>query len=207
MSMQKIVTLSYTRYWWISAFLALVALVGLFAPAHAVTYKRCPEEVVAGWHPCGEYGDDSGSYPVPFTTRSESIGSGYYAADPEATGTQVYARCAELVVGNIHLFPYDVAVCTIFYGKDQVPQTSVPPVDSPACQRGSIIHADHLSVGEPVPLVGTPFALVYFSDRVPGRAADYQVTYPEAGVLNPIVYVERVAKWRLNEMPEGSPKA
>ena len=191
--MQKIVTLSYTRFWLTSACMALVALVGLCAPAYAVTYMSCPGEVLAVWDdgvgngPCGGYGDDTGGHSFDYTLRYESIGSGHYVADPEAIGIQVIARCLD--EPRFGIKAYNVAVCTIFYAKDQVPQISIPPVDSPANQCGSIIHADHLSVGEPVPLVGTPFALVYFSDRVPGRVADYLVTYAKAGVWNLIVYV------------------
>lgn len=47
------------------------------------------------------------------------------------------------------------------------PSPSQP--DYPSCSLGSIIQNDNQSVGETVPVVGTPFDLVYFSDRVIGR--------------------------------------
>jgi RHS repeat-associated protein len=40
---------------------------------------------------------------------------------------------------------------------------------------GSVVRVDELSVGEEVPLVGTPFKLVYSSERVIGRIASYKL--------------------------------
>ena len=43
---------------------------------------------------------------------------------------------------------------------------------------GSIIHIDSQAVGESVPVIGTPFSLVYFSDRVSGNAGNYTIQVP-----------------------------
>jgi RHS repeat-associated protein len=45
---------------------------------------------------------------------------------------------------------------------------------------GSIIDVDNRTVGEAVPLVGTPFALTYVSDRVPGHVSSYRLDIPMA---------------------------
>jgi hypothetical protein len=42
------------------------------------------------------------------------------------------------------------------------------PCDKPDCEGGSIIEAQNRTLGERVPLAGTPFGLNYRSDRVPG---------------------------------------
>lgn len=47
-----------------------------------------------------------------------------------------------------------------------------------SCQKGSIIRPDTQNVGESVAIVGTPFSLVYFTDRVIGRKADYSIRVP-----------------------------
>jgi RHS repeat-associated protein len=53
----------------------------------------------------------------------------------------------------------------------------------PPEEDGSIIECDSQALGEMVNIVGTPFALSYFSDRVPGRAVAYTITIPlSAGV-------------------------
>lgn len=51
----------------------------------------------------------------------------------------------------------------------------VKTVNQPICARGSIIRTDNSALGESVGIVGTPFNLVYFSDRVPGRKEDQTV--------------------------------
>ena len=61
------------------------------------------------------------------------------------------------------------------------PPTSPPLVEGGSCVRGSIIDVDNRTVGEAVPLVGTPFALTYFSDRVPGRVSSYRLDIPMEG--------------------------
>jgi RHS repeat-associated protein len=56
--------------------------------------------------------------------------------------------------------------------------SSPPQITPPTCGSGSIIHTDNQSVGERVPVVGAPFDLVYFTDKVLGRAANYTVSSP-----------------------------
>ena len=51
-------------------------------------------------------------------------------------------------------------------------------MNNPATSCGSITHVDNQSVGEAVPVVGAPFDLVYFSDRVYGRADNYTLQVP-----------------------------
>lgn len=61
------------------------------------------------------------------------------------------------------------------------PNVKTPQINRPVCALGSIIRTDNLSVGESVPVVGTPFNLVYFSDRVVGRKDDTSVSIPLIG--------------------------
>ncbi|MBK9038989.1 MAG: hypothetical protein IPL83_07495 [Bdellovibrionales bacterium] len=58
------------------------------------------------------------------------------------------------------------------------PGISSSPVEHPEIQCGSVIQVDNLSLGEVIPIIGLPFDLVYFSDRVPGRLGDYQLHVP-----------------------------
>ena len=53
--------------------------------------------------------------------------------------------------------------------------------DKPNCQHGSIIECENQVLGETLPIAGTPFALHYRSDRVPGRAAARHLDVPLAG--------------------------
>jgi RHS repeat-associated protein len=45
------------------------------------------------------------------------------------------------------------------------------PLEDPQCSGGSVVECENQVLGEIVPIVGTPFALNYRSDRVPGLAA------------------------------------
>ena len=54
------------------------------------------------------------------------------------------------------------------------------PVEKSALRCGSIIRVDALSLGETISLSGTPLSLFYFSDRVSGRRADYQLHLPSS---------------------------
>jgi RHS repeat-associated protein len=61
------------------------------------------------------------------------------------------------------------------------PVSSAPPIDTPSCKSGSIIRTDDQSVGEAVPIVGTSYNIVYFSDRVLDRADDRTLNIPLSG--------------------------
>jgi len=79
--------------------------------------------------------------------------------------------------------PDIIGECTVGVpGGDQYAPN--PPQDS-AVGCGSIIHNDNQAVGERVPVVGAPFDLVYFSDRVIGRAQAYtaQLTYFDGSMI------------------------
>jgi RHS repeat-associated protein len=61
------------------------------------------------------------------------------------------------------------------------PQPVDQPEDKPDCQSGSIIVCQNQSLGEAVPIVGSPFTLDYVSDRVPGRLSGRSITIPLSG--------------------------
>lgn len=73
-----------------------------------------------------------------------------------------------------HFTPWD---CNWPYGppqdaeRPQQPDPDKPdePCDDPDCQSGSIIEAQNRTLGEAIPIAGSPLALSYRSDRVPGR--------------------------------------
>lgn len=59
-------------------------------------------------------------------------------------------------------------------------ETGTAPVDNPtnSCPvRGSIIYRDKLTVGEEIPIVGTPLSLVYMSDQSPGYLASRKANF------------------------------
>lgn len=55
---------------------------------------------------------------------------------------------------------------------------STRPTETPTCKGGSIVNVNEGSVGESVMIVGTPFDLVYSSDRVAGNAGNYLLHIP-----------------------------
>ena len=55
----------------------------------------------------------------------------------------------------------------------------------PCKKRGSIIQCENQVLGESIPVVGTPFTLNYFSDRVPGFRRPNQLTIPATGAVVP----------------------
>lgn len=61
------------------------------------------------------------------------------------------------------------------------PNTIRPPQRRPngrqACESGSKIRVDEMSVAEEVPLVGIPFNLIYTSERTLGNSKTYQTTF------------------------------
>ena len=156
------------------AMMLLAFILGLFSQAHAVTDDmRCPGDYVAWMEGklCGGKGPPPYWYPHTFRTEQHDTAAGstltYFAmcpGDPEFDQE-----------------PYEYLFCIEQYLIDIVPKGPPPTVNPPVNQCGSIIHADHMAVGESVPVPGTPFSLVYFSDRVPGRMAEYTVKYALAG--------------------------
>ncbi len=88
-----------------------------------------------------------------------------------------------------HFTPWD---CNWPYGP---PDDAVAPeediheadekIDDPDCQTGSIIECQNQVLGESIPIDGTPFALTYRSDRVPGRKAAYTLHIPLSGATLP----------------------
>jgi RHS repeat-associated protein len=64
------------------------------------------------------------------------------------------------------------------------PQTSQPE-ENTCTQDGSIIECQNQTLGERVPITGTPFSLNYRSDRVPGRRDGRTLTIPVTGTNIP----------------------
>lgn len=58
------------------------------------------------------------------------------------------------------------------------PPPNTTPTETPTCKGGSIVNVNQGTVGESVMIVGTPFDLVYSSDRVPGNSGNYLLHIP-----------------------------
>lgn len=61
------------------------------------------------------------------------------------------------------------------------PPTTEEFLEDGSCQAGSIIGCQDQTLGENLPIAGTPFSLNYRSDRGPGRVASYQLKIPLSG--------------------------
>ncbi|MDZ4771217.1 MAG: choice-of-anchor Q domain-containing protein, partial [Chloroflexota bacterium] len=77
------------------------------------------------------------------------------------------------------------------------PNVPTPPpnplLDNTCQQTGSIIGCENQTLSESVAVTGSPFRLVYSSDRVPGRSAAYTLDIPLSGAtLPPSVQAMRV---------------
>jgi RHS repeat-associated protein len=88
-----------------------------------------------------------------------------------------------------HFTPWD---CNWPYGPppDAVGPNQAPPsgdqTEDQFCeQSGSIIECQNQTLGERIPVVGTPFTLNYRSDRVPGRVAARVLDIPVSGASVP----------------------
>jgi len=88
-----------------------------------------------------------------------------------------------------HFSTYD---CNWPYGPPpgaQAPQNGAPqggsPLDHATCSIGSIIECENQTIGESVGITGTPFALNYRSDRVPGRRSNNALRIPITGDTPP----------------------
>ncbi len=83
-----------------------------------------------------------------------------------------------------HFTPWD---CNWPYGPpaDAVPPPppvqDKPPVDDPKQECGSVIGCEDQTLGESVPVSGTPWRLHYKSDRTPGRKDANTITIPVSG--------------------------
>ncbi len=88
-----------------------------------------------------------------------------------------------------HFTPWD---CNWPYGpppdaeppKQPEPETDEPE-DEPCEQPGSIIECQNQTMGESLPIVGTPYTLNYRSDRVPGRKGNHSINIPLSGPTVP----------------------
>ncbi|MCC6965793.1 MAG: Ig-like domain-containing protein, partial [Nitrospira sp.] len=63
--------------------------------------------------------------------------------------------------------------------------TGKPELRDEDCQTGSLMFCQTQTLGETLSLVGSPFALHYRSDRVPGRRDAYSLTVPVSGATVP----------------------
>jgi RHS repeat-associated protein len=71
----------------------------------------------------------------------------------------------------------------------RAPEMTAPatqtPLENPTCQNGSIIECQNQTLGEVLPVTGTPFTLNYRSDRVPGRKTHSLLKIPLSGASLP----------------------
>lgn len=104
-----------------------------------------------------------------------------------------------------HFTPWD---CNWPYG---LPEDAVPPdqpvpegmttCEKPDCKGGSIIECQNQTLGESIPITGTPFTLNYRSDRVPGRTIRQIVRIPLSGSTVPASLTGIILKIRVAGRP------
>jgi RHS repeat-associated protein len=81
---------------------------------------------------------------------------------------------------HTHFSPFDwnyawwIAVNAFFPNIEVVPER----VDDPTCRAGSVIGCENQTLGEVLPVAGTPFSLRYQSDRTAGYSFGTQLTLP-----------------------------
>lgn len=61
----------------------------------------------------------------------------------------------------------------------------IVPVENPCAREGSIIECENQTLGESIPIVGTPLRLEYRSDRVKGHTGRYTLQVPLSGASLP----------------------
>ena len=59
-----------------------------------------------------------------------------------------------------------------------------------------IIGVEGQSIGEQIPLVGTPYTLNYSSMRVPGRQAGFRLNIPIIGVADPVSVMSALSEYK-----------
>ena len=95
--------------------------------------------------------------------------------EPDLDSAECRAGCCTYNSGGALIFDHVYGPCYTIppCQSSQVSSYGGTPGGSPStgqsCQAGSIIRPDSQNVGESMPLVGTPFSLMYFTDRVIGR--------------------------------------
>jgi streptogramin lyase len=100
-----------------------------------------------------------------------------------------------------HFTPWDCNWPYGFPGDSQPPQMPPPeraePVEDPECQGGSIIECQTQTLGEALPIAGTPFSLNYRSDRVAGHSAYRRLRIPVSGDSVPASATSMVVEFTL----------
>ncbi len=77
-----------------------------------------------------------------------------------------------------HFSPVDANLATAADATSPNPKLAVEGVADPNCTGGSVIECENRTLGEEVPVSGTPFALKYSSARQPGRRQVFRITMP-----------------------------
>ncbi len=76
---------------------------------------------------------------------------------------------------------------------DAPPRPEPPPDPDPCLQQGSVISCTNRTLGESLPIAGTPYRLTYSSDRGPGYARDRRVRIRLVGDEDPPASLQEVS--------------
>lgn len=102
-------------------------------------------------------------------------------ADPEKAEIEVQyvnggfnVRCHLFAGGEVVSLGWSQIYCE---GEAAITET-MPVVEDPVIECGSIILKDNQVLGETIPVVGAKFNLAYFTNKVPGRVGDYKIKIP-----------------------------
>ena len=102
------------------------------------------------------------------------ISAGYYGTQLQWWCTNPTCYTADPITFTCPCFASHVEWSTNY-----PPNTALTEIST--CKGGSIINVNEGTLGESVSIVGTPFDLVYSSDRVPGNAGNYLLHIPLTG--------------------------
>jgi len=114
-------------------------------------------------------------------TNAEYQALGITTAERQRLATLYTAGQSFWRVPIVHFSPQDCNWGGIIASGSTLPAVQATCDGKRPCppdEDGSIINCDSQALGERVNVVGTPFSLNYFSDRVPGRTANNTLTIP-----------------------------
>lgn len=128
-------------------------------------------------------GDDIADDPQALTSLGITTAEREAIAQIYSTGQSVWRVLIP------HFSPWDCNWPRAF-GDGAVPPSQEPPdnddpEDDPLCARGSILACQNQTLGERIPITGTPFSLNYRSDRVRGRRSLRTLDIPVSGATTP----------------------
>jgi RHS repeat-associated protein len=120
---------------------------------------------------CSVYNDYSQYNPYEIAGRSITL----------CLDTSTERDCFTDVYHEPEAAKFDEHMCRVPSWFPKLPGSPFSPFSNPPTQCGSVLHLDNRTVGEVIPITGTPFDLIYQSNQVRGRKTDYTLIIPVLG--------------------------